>query len=149
MLSVVHIIFIRCSPLITLCNISWILSTKLNSQISKLRVQVLPTARTDYFRSWEFGHQISKSIYGMINMNSFGGRIFIASWRVKLCCFTNKLKGQKLSKTIRKRRKKNNETLWKFERRKLNSNRVVLNICKRADRGRSQIRGNEFSGTRN
>ena len=39
-------------------------------------------------------------------MNSFGGRIFITSWRVKLCCFTNKLKGQKLSKTLRKRRKK-------------------------------------------
>ena len=49
MLSVVHIIFIRCSPLITLCNIFWILSTKLNSQISKLRVQVLPAVRTDYF----------------------------------------------------------------------------------------------------
>ena len=32
MLSVVHIIFIRCSPLITLCNIFWVLSLTLRFQ---------------------------------------------------------------------------------------------------------------------
>ena len=57
--AILGLLYALCGPyyfhsmftLITLCNIFWILSTKLNSQISKLRVQVLPTARTDYFRS--------------------------------------------------------------------------------------------------